>query len=179
MPDHTCCGCPCLPASAMSLVSSHFFFYFIFVFTFPICPCLCPCACICICIPVPTSMSLCPCLSVLTPANLHLIMPGHTCCGCPHLPASAMSLVSSHYFFYFILVFMFPICPHPCVEMNICVASPRLDSLMLRDLVELAQTLTKGALNAPRQLQTIYRHREHMIAHGLTGLVHSYKSRTI
>ena len=39
--------------------------------------------------------------------------------------------------------------------------------------------LTKGALNAPGQLWTIYRHREHMLAHGLTGLVHSYKSRTI
>ena len=39
--------------------------------------------------------------------------------------------------------------------------------------------ITKGALNAPGQLWTIYRHREHMLAHGLTGLVHSYKSRTI
>ena len=65
------------------------------------------------------------------------------------------------------------------VEMDICVASPRPDSLTLRGSVELAWTFTKGALNAPRQLQTIYRHREHMLAHGLTGLVHSYKSRTI
>ena len=65
------------------------------------------------------------------------------------------------------------------VETDICMASPRLDSLTLRGLVELAQTFTKGALNAPGQLQTIYRHREHMLAHGLTGLVCSYKSRTI
>ena len=63
--------------------------------------------------------------------------------------------------------------------MDICVASPRLDSLMLRGSVELAQTLTKGALNAPGQLWTIYRYREHMLAHGLTGLVYSHKSRTI
>ena len=49
----------------------------------------------------------------------------------------------------------------------------------LRGLVELAQTLTKGALNAPGQLQTIYGHREHMLAHGLTGLVCIYKPRTI
>ena len=39
--------------------------------------------------------------------------------------------------------------------------------------------ITKGALNAPGQLQTIYRHREHMLAHGLTGLVHTYIPRTI
>ena len=65
------------------------------------------------------------------------------------------------------------------VEMDVYVASPRPDSLMLRGSVEPVQTPTKGALNASRQLQTIYRHREHMLAHGLTGLVHSYKSRTI
>ena len=39
--------------------------------------------------------------------------------------------------------------------------------------------ITKGALNAPGQLQTIYRHREHMLAHGLTGLVHTYIHGTI
>ena len=65
------------------------------------------------------------------------------------------------------------------VKMDICVASPRSDSLMLRGLVELAWTFTKGALNALGQLWTIYGHREHMLAHGLTGLVCSYKSRTI
>ena len=63
--------------------------------------------------------------------------------------------------------------------MDICAASPGPDSLTLRGSVELAQTFTKGALNAPGQLQTIYGHREHMLAHGLTGLVHSYKFRTI
>ena len=73
MPDHTCCGCPCLPASTMSLVSRHFFFYFIFVFTFPIHLHLCPCAHVCICVPVPASMSLCLHPSVLTPADSHLI----------------------------------------------------------------------------------------------------------
>ena len=65
------------------------------------------------------------------------------------------------------------------VEMDVCAASPGPDSLTLRGSVELAQTFTKGALNAPGQLWTIYRHREHMLAHGLTGLVQSYKSRTI
>ena len=30
--------------------------------------------------------------------------------------------------------------------------------------------ITKGALNAPGQLQTICGHRKHMLAHGLTGL---------
>ena len=54
------------------------------------------------------------------------------------------------------------------VEMDVCVASPGPDSLMLRGSVELARTLW-----------TIYRHREHMLAHGLTGLVHSYIPRTI
>ena len=39
--------------------------------------------------------------------------------------------------------------------------------------------ITKGALNASGQLRTIYRHREHMLAHGLTGLVHTYIPRTI
>ena len=39
--------------------------------------------------------------------------------------------------------------------------------------------ITKGALNAPGQLWTIYRHRKHMLAHGLTGLVHTYIYRTI
>ena len=63
--------------------------------------------------------------------------------------------------------------------MDVCVASPRPDSLMLRGSVEPAQTLLKGALNAPGQLQTIYGHREHMLAHGLTGLVHTYIPRTI
>ena len=65
------------------------------------------------------------------------------------------------------------------VEMDVYAASPRLDSLKLRGLVEPAWTLTKGALNASRQLQTIYRHRKHMLAHGLTGLICSYRSRTI
>ena len=50
---------------------------------------------------------------------------------------------------------------------------------MLRGLVELAWTFTKGALNAPGQLWTIYRHREHMLVHGLIGLVYIYKSKTI
>ena len=63
--------------------------------------------------------------------------------------------------------------------MDVCMASPRLDNLMLRGLAELAWTSTKGALNAPGQSWTIYGHREHMLAHGLTGLVCSYKSRTI
>ena len=71
------------------------------------------------------------------------------------------------------------ICWQFFVETDICVASPRPDSLMLRGLVEPAQTFTKGALDAPGQLQSIYRHREHMLAHGLTGIVCSYKSRTI
>ena len=39
--------------------------------------------------------------------------------------------------------------------------------------------ITKGALNAPGQLWTIYRHREHMLAHGLIGLIHTYIHRTI
>ena len=39
--------------------------------------------------------------------------------------------------------------------------------------------ITKGALNAPGQLWTIYRHREHMLAHGLAGLVCTYIPRTI
>ena len=39
--------------------------------------------------------------------------------------------------------------------------------------------ITKGALNAPGQLWTIYGHREHMLAHGLTGLVYTYIPRTI
>ena len=39
--------------------------------------------------------------------------------------------------------------------------------------------ITKGPLNAPGQLWTIYGHREHMLAHGLTGLVCSYIPRTI
>ena len=39
------------------------------------------------------------------------------------------------------------------VEMDVCVASPRLDSLMLRGSVELAQTLLKGHL----MLQDNYR----------------------
>ena len=39
--------------------------------------------------------------------------------------------------------------------------------------------ITKGALNAPGQLWTIYRHREHMLAHGLTGLICTYIHRTI
>ena len=86
MPGHTCCGCPCLPASTMSLMSSCFSFYFIFVFTSPICPCLCPCVHPHVCIPVP--MPVCAHAS-----DLHPIMPGHTCCGHPCLPASAMSLV--------------------------------------------------------------------------------------
>ena len=147
-----------LPASAMSLVSSHFSFYFIFVFTFPICPHLCPCVHTHIHIPVPMPSALMPptctqsCLAVpvvATPACLplqkvwwvvislftlflcshfqsahvcvpvpyahafcahtsdsHLITPGCICCGHPHLPASVMNLVSSLYYFYFILVFM-------------------------------------------------------------------------
>ena len=45
------------------------------------------------------------------------------------------------------------------VEMDICMASPRPDSLMLRGLIELAWTFTKRAFNAPGQLQTIYGHR--------------------
>ena len=48
------------------------------------------------------------------------------------------------------------------VEMDVCAASPRPDSLTLRGSVELAWTLLKGALDAPGQLQTIYGHREHM-----------------
>ena len=63
--------------------------------------------------------------------------------------------------------------------MDVCVASPRPDSLILRGLVEPAWTFTKGALNALGQLWTIYRHREHMLAHGLTGLIYIYKFRTI
>ena len=63
--------------------------------------------------------------------------------------------------------------------MDICTASPRLDSLTLRGSVELDQTLLKGALNAPGQLWTIYGHREHMLVHGLTGPVCTYRSRTI
>ena len=43
-----------------------------------------------------------------------------------------------------------------CVETDICVASPRPDSLMLRGLVEPAWTFTKGALDALGQLWTIY-----------------------
>ena len=39
------------------------------------------------------------------------------------------------------------------VETDVCVASPGLDSLMLRGLVELAQTLLKGHL----MLQDNYR----------------------
>ena len=39
--------------------------------------------------------------------------------------------------------------------------------------------ITKGALNAPGKLQTIYGHREHMLAHGLTGLICTYIHRTI
>ena len=65
------------------------------------------------------------------------------------------------------------------VETNICMASPGPDSLTLRGSVEPAQTFTRGALDAPGQLWTIYGHREHMLAHGLTGLVCIYKSRTI
>ena len=70
-------------------------------------------------------------------------------------------------------------CADEIVEMDVCVASPGLDSLMLRGSVEPAQTFTQGALNAPGQLWTIYRHREHMLAHGLTECICSYKSRTI
>ena len=39
--------------------------------------------------------------------------------------------------------------------------------------------ITRGALNAPGQLWTIYGHRGHMLAHGLTGLVCTYIYRTI
>ena len=39
--------------------------------------------------------------------------------------------------------------------------------------------ITKGALNAPGQLWTIYGHREHMLAYGLAGLVCTYIPRTI
>ena len=69
-----------------------------------------------ICVPV-----LCAHTCLCSPADLHLIMPGHTCCGCPCLPASAMNLVSSLYIFYFILMFMFPICPHLCPCAHVCV----------------------------------------------------------
>ena len=65
------------------------------------------------------------------------------------------------------------------VEMDVCVARPGPDSLMLRGIGRTGPDITKEALNAPRQLWTIYGHREHMLAHGLTGLVCSYKSRTI
>ena len=37
-------------------------------------------------------------------------------------------------------------CAFPPVEMDVCMASPRLDSLTLRGSVELAQTLLKGHL---------------------------------
>ena len=78
MPDHTCCGCPCLPSSAMSLLSSHFFFYFIFVFTFPVHLCLCPCAHVCVCVPVPhLCLCACACLCshLLTCTQSHLATP--------------------------------------------------------------------------------------------------------
>ena len=48
------------------------------------------------------------------------------------------------------------------VKTDVCAESPRLDSLMLKGLVEPAQTFTKGALNASGLLWTIYGHREHM-----------------
>ena len=39
--------------------------------------------------------------------------------------------------------------------------------------------ITKGALNAPGWLQTIYGHREHFLAYELIGLICTYRSRTI
>ena len=125
-PGHTCYGHPCLPACTMSLVSGFSFLLYSCAY---ICnpptslsPCPVPAAlCVHACQPAHTCLSLCPALHPPaclhpTPANLHLTTPDHTCCGCPCLAASPMSLVSSCFSFYFIFVFTFPIhlCPCPC-----------------------------------------------------------------
>ena len=97
MPGHTCCGCPCLPACAMSLVSG---FSFLLYSCAHICnlptsvsPCPMPAPlCAHACQPAHTYLSLHPalhppaCLCPM-PADSHLTTPGHTCCGCPCLPA--------------------------------------------------------------------------------------------
>ena len=93
-------------------------------------------------------------------------------------------LAPMHYVSYlFILslcVFMYTTCPCPylCWDRHLCSKSWTRQS-HTQGFGSTSLDITKGALNAPGQLQTIYGHREHMLAHGLTGLICTYIHRTI
>ena len=65
------------------------------------------------------------------------------------------------------------------VEMDICMAKSWTRQPHTQGFGRTSPDITKVALNAPGQLWTIYGHREHMLAHRLTGVVHTYIYRTI
>ena len=152
MPGHTCCCCPCLPACTMSLVGSFFFLLYSYAQICNLPASMSPCPvpaplCAHACQPTHTCLSLHPalhppaCLCPM-PADLHLTMPGCPCCGCPCLPASAMSLVIS--------LFTLFLCSHfqsACVHVPVPV--PMSTSLCPCLSVLMPPTHTQSCLAAP------------------------------
>ena len=115
----TCLCLPCLPTCAWMCVS-HSFLFFSLIFLFASCPCMLVPGSACLCLHPSVPSFLC----LPLPANLHPTMPGHTCYGCPCLPACTMSLVSNFFFFTLYL------CSHlqpthihvplPCAHTSLC-----------------------------------------------------------